>query len=152
MNLKSLKSKGKTKAALAITIDQTKLREAADRYLNASAVYLALKPLSRFSWENLPELWRTVQSLIETVIASVELAKAELLKGQPTGTRISAALAASTAVDILDNVVTFTGISGRLLEMVDAPFLKLLVNLILGNRHGVNWVAEARVILGLKSA
>ena len=146
------KSKEKPKAAMAIAIDKTRLREAADHYLNASAVYLALKPLSRFSWDNLPELWRTIQALVETVIASVELAKAELLKGQPAGTKISAALAATTAVDILDDVVTFTGISGKLLEMVDAPFLKLLINLILGNHHGVNWVAEARVILGLKSA
>ncbi len=146
------KSKEQNKAAVAIVIDKTKLREAANRYLNASAVYLALKPLSRFSWENLADLWRTIQALVETVIASVELAKAELLKGQPAGAKISAALAATTAVDILDDVVTFTGISGKLLEMVDAPFLKLLINLILGDRHGVNWTADARVILGLKSA
>ncbi len=32
------------------------------------------------------------------------------------------------------------------------PFLKLLVNMVLGDRHGIIWVEEARSILGMKEA
>lgn len=146
------KQKETARAALAITINQDKLRGAADRYLNASAVYAALLPLATFSWANLPDFWRTIQALVETVIASVELAKAELLKGQPEGTSVSATLAANVAVDILDDAVTFTGITGRLLDMVDGPFLKLLIHMVLGDRHGANWIEDAYRILGLRRA
>jgi len=48
--------------------------------------------------------------------------------------------------------ITFTGPVGRLVELVDAPFLKLLVNMVLGDRHGIIWVEEARAILGMKQA
>ncbi len=59
-------------------------------------------------------------------------------------------MAAAVAVDILDDAITFTGPVGRLVEMVDAPFLKLLVNMVLGDRHGIIWVEEARSILGMR--
>ena len=61
-------------------------------------------------------------------------------------------MAAAVAVDIFDDAITFTGPVGRLVELVDAPFLKLLVNTILGDRHGIIWVEEARSILALRQS
>jgi hypothetical protein len=57
---------------------------------------------------------------------------------------------AGLAVDILNDAITFTGPVGRLVEMFDAPFLKLPVNLVLRDRHGISWVSEAWSVLGLQ--
>ena len=131
------------KAAIGIKVDKAKLRAAADRYLNASAVYAALLAVSRFKFNDLPTFWRNVVSLVNAVISAVELAKSEF-EGVP------GQMAASVAVDILDDAITFTGPVGSLVEIVDAPFLKLLVNMVLGDRHGIIWTKEARSMLGLK--
>ncbi len=137
-------------ALIGAQIDKEILKTAATTYLNASAVYAALKQLATFSMGNLGDFWRNIVSLVLAVISSVELARVELVKGQPEGTKISGALAAEAAISILDEAITFTGIAGKLLEVIDAPILKLLINIVLGNRHGVNWVDEAWEILGLK--
>jgi len=84
-----------------------------------------------------------VVSLVNAVISAVELAKSEF-EG------VSGSMAAAVAVDILDDTITFTGHVGRLVDLVDTPFLKLVVNMVLGDRHGIIWVEEARSILGRK--
>jgi len=113
--------------------------------LNASAVYAALTAVNKFNFNDLPTFWRNVVSLVNAVISAVELAKSEF-EGVPEP------MAAAVAVDILDDAITFTGRVGRLVEMVDAPFLKLLVNTVLGDRQGIIWTKEARSMLGLKPA
>lgn len=123
-------------------IDKTALRAAADEYLNASAIYLAAKALAKFNFNDLAASWRNVVSLVNAVIAGVELAKAKF-EGVP------GKAAAAVAVDILDDAITFTGPAGRLVELVDGPVLKLLVNVVLGDRHGKNWLDLAWVILGI---
>ena len=139
-------------AVIGVTVDKEKLKEATNRYLNASAVYAAIKGVTKFSWSNIADFWRNIVALVNAVISAVELAKAELLKGQPEGTKISGSLAAGVAIDILDDSITFTGVAGKLIERVDGPFLKLLVNCTLGERHGIDWIAEAWEILGLDPA
>lgn len=138
-------------AIIGITIDKDKLKEAATEYLNASAVYDALKGLSTFSMSNLGDFWRNISALVLAVVSAIEIAKIKLVEGQPEGTKISGALAAETAINILDDAMTFTGIAGKLLEMVDGPVLKLLVNIVLGDRHGIDWIGEAYEILGLQA-
>lgn len=137
-------------AVIGVTIDKEKLKAAAEGYLNASAVYGAVKSLATFSLGNLGEFWRNIVAMVMAVIASVELARAKLVEGQPEGTKISGVLAAEAAISILDEAITFTGIAGKLLEVIDGPVLKLLVNIVLGPRHGINWIDEAWDILGLR--
>lgn len=137
-------------AVIGVSIDKEKLREAADRYLSASSVFSAVKSLATFSWNDVPSFWRNIVGLVNVVISAVEVAKAELLDGQPEGTKISGAIACQVAVDILDQSITFTGAVGRLIEVVDGVILKLLVNLVLGERHSVDWITQAFEILGLK--
>jgi len=105
------------KTAIGIKVDKAQLRAAADRYLNACAVYAALLAVSKFNFNDLAIFWRNVVSLVNAVIAAVELAKSGF-EGVP-GT-----MAAFVAVDILDDAITFTGPVGRLVKLVDAPFLK----------------------------
>lgn len=136
-------------AVIGVTIDKYKLKSEANRLLNASAVWLSVKQLAKFSWADVPNFWRNVVAVVNAVIAAVEIAKAELLKGQPEGTVITGALAAQVAVDILDEAITFTGGVGKLIEMIDSPALKLLINICIGDRHGVDWIEEAWGILGL---
>lgn len=137
-------------AVIGITIDKYKLKAEANRLLGASSVYAAVKALSTFSWSDVPNFWRNVVALVNAIISAVEIAKAELLKGQPEGTVISGALAAQVAVDLLDEAITFTGVAGKLIELIDGPALKLLVNVVLGDRHGINWIEEAWGILGIR--
>ena len=101
--------------------------------------------VSRFNFDDLSIFWRKVVSLVNAVISAVELAKSAF-EGVP------GSVAAAVAVDILDDAITFTGPVGRLVELVNAPFLKLLVNIVLGDRHGQSWLEEAWLILGLKQA
>ena len=126
-------------------MDEAKLRAAADKSLNASAVYTALLAVSKYNFDDLATFWRNVVSLVNAVISAVELAKSEFES-------VPGPMAASVVVDVLDDAITFTGPVGRLVELVDAPFLKLLVNMVLGDRHGIIWVEEARLILGMMHA
>ena len=137
-------------AVIGVIINKERLKEEANNYLDASAVYRAIAAMATFSLSNLGDFWRNIQALVLGVIASVELARAKLVEGQPEGTKISGALAAEVAISILDEAITFTGIAGKLLEVIDGPVLKLLVNLVLGDRHGINWLDEAWDILGLR--
>lgn len=137
-------------AVIGVTIDKAKLRDATDKYLNASAVYTAIKGLAKFNLSNLGDYWLNIVALVNAVISAVEIAKAELVKGQPDGTKISGALAATVAIDILDECISFTGVAGKILEMIDGAILKLLVNIVLGDRHSANWLDEAFGILGLQ--
>ena len=121
------------------------LRQAIDKYPSNSVVYAILLAVSKFIFNDLATFWRNVVSLVNAVISAVERTKSEF-EGIP------GLMAAAVAVDILDDAITFTGPVGRLVELVDAPLLKLLVNMVLGDRHGIIWVEEARSILGLKQA
>jgi hypothetical protein len=136
-------------AVIGITIDKYKLKSEANRLLNASAVWLSVKQLAKFNWNDIPTFWRNIVAVFNTVMASLEVARAELLKGQPEGTLISGAMLAQAAVEIIDDAITFTGVIGKLVEAVDGPVLRLLINVVLGDRHGVNWIEEAWGILGL---
>ena len=94
------------KAAIGIKVDKPKLRASADKYLNASAVYAALLAVSKFNFNHLATFWRNVVSLVNTIISAVELAKSEF-KGVPGST------AASVAVGILDDTITFSSLDPR---------------------------------------
>ncbi len=58
-------------------MDKAKLRAAADKYLNASAIYAALLAVSKFNFNDLVTFWRNVVSLVNAVVSAVELVKSE---------------------------------------------------------------------------
>ena len=134
---------------IGIEVSKNELKAKVAELLGASLVYAAAKDIPKFAWTEAPAFWAAIVRLVEAVIAAVEIAKTNLAKAAGTG-KISGALAASVAIDILDETITFTGVVGKLVEAVDGPALKLIVNIVLGDRHGVDWLAEAYEVLGLK--
>ena len=140
----------KTKNGIfGVEVDKDQFKASVYQILNLSPVWETIKLFPKFSVREIPNYAKLVVQVGTLAISAVELAKVEVLKQYPEGTKFSAQLALETAATILDESIEFTGIVGRLLDVADGAILKLIVNIIFGNRGGINWVSEAISILKL---
>ena len=140
----------KTKNGIfGVEVDKDQFKASVYQILNLSPVWETIKLFPKFSVREIPNYAKLVVQVGTLAISAVELAKVEVLKQYPEGTKFSAQLALETAATILDESIEFTGIVGRLLDIADGAILKLIVNIIFGNRGGINWVSEAISILKL---
>lgn len=134
---------------LTVEVNKDVFMQECEYLLNISPVYNEAKKLSKFSFYDMHNYWVKIKDVVELVISSIEVSKSNILSSYPEGTKFSRTIALETAVGILDKTITFSGVVGRLLDAVDGPLLKLLVNIVLGDRSGVNWLADAFAILGV---
>lgn len=142
----------KPKAIIAVQVDKAKFLAEVRELLDISPVVANIKQLAQLRFPgclSLPMLavtWRIIYSAFLTVIAAVEIVKSKHLDADG---HFDSVIALQTAVALLDEMITFSGVVGKLLDMVDGQILNLLVVFVLGDRHGIDWTSEAKNILGL---
>ena len=94
----------------------------------------------------------TVKHIVDmarSVVAGVEVAKQRVLANYPPGTKFDAHVALDTAIQILDDMLVFSGALGSLLDKFDRPILEVVVESVLSGYRGINWLGAAKAILGV---
>jgi hypothetical protein len=99
-----------------------------------------------------PQLWATikkVQGLVGLICAAIEVSKQKFLADAPEGSKFDKELALTTAVQMLDDLIVFTGWMGMILEKIDGPIMNWIISSYVAGKP-TDWLAEAKTILAAK--
>lgn len=133
---------------LSVSIDKAAFKAKVFELLAGSPLSSELAhPIQFTGWSTIGK----VMDLAKAIVASVEIVKHNIiLEHDPTGqSKFSSFLAYETAVELLDELVVFTGTFGDFLDRWDKAVIGRIIQLALTGLAGKNWTQSAKVILGI---
>lgn len=139
--------------SLTVTIDKEALRKEASLLLIGSPLWKQIQGGLILRINDPLASAASLGDLIQNVIASVEVVKANFVKSQdPDGSlgyKFDGKIALDVAVDLLDEAVVFGGVAGVIIERWDNAILKFFIEIGMGVWRGKDWLVKAKMLLAL---
>lgn len=136
-----------------VTVDTALLKKEAQELLIGSPLWVQIQGGLVLNLHEVGASAHSLGDLVQNVIASVEVVKANIVKEQDPdgslGLKFDGHLAFDCAVDLLHDAVRFGGVFGPILNAIDEPILKFIVEVGVAAWRGKDWLAVAKTLLAL---
>jgi hypothetical protein len=141
--------------AIIVTVDREAFMKDVKGIFDPTAILGAADKVVELKYPDAlkpPQLWDTIkkmQDLVGLICAAVEVTKQKFIANEPEGAKFDKELALTTAVQMLDDLIVFTGWAGAIIEKIDGPILNWIISSYVAGKPK-DWLEEAKVLLAAK--